>query len=101
MPFWKGCNRHVEYVDQRHQGLERVPDDIHRYARSLEELLLDANHIKDLPKVVGTFLEICVLALSDGPPRIPHATHAVHSTHMALLGWRRAVVRRRGWLLRM
>jgi len=51
MPFWKGCNRHVEYVDQRHQGLERVPDDIQRYARSLEELLLDANHIKDLPKV--------------------------------------------------
>jgi len=51
MPFWKGCNRHVEYVDQRHQGLERVPDDIQRYARSLEELLLDANHIKDLSKV--------------------------------------------------
>jgi len=55
MPFWKGCNRHVEYVDQRHQGLERVPDDIQRYARSLEELLLDANHIKDLPKVGLTF----------------------------------------------
>ena len=53
MPFWKGCSRHVEYVDQRHQGLERVPDDIHRYARSLEELLLDSNHIKDLPKVAG------------------------------------------------
>jgi len=56
MPFWKGCNRHVEYVDQRHQGLERVPDDIQRYARSLEELLLDANHIKDLPKVAPIFV---------------------------------------------
>jgi len=58
MPFWKGCNRHVEYVDQRHQGLERVPDDIHRYSRSLEELLLDANHIRDLPKVVTMFLSV-------------------------------------------
>jgi len=56
MPFWKGCNRHVEYVDQRHQGLERVPDELHRYARSLEELLLDANHIKDLPKVAAVVL---------------------------------------------
>jgi len=60
MPFWKGCNRHVEYVDQRHQGLERVPDDIQRYARSLEELLLDANHIKDLPKVRYDLFLFCV-----------------------------------------
>ena len=43
-------------MDQRHQGLERVPDELHRYARSLEELLLDANHIKDLPKVAAVVL---------------------------------------------
>jgi len=61
MPFWKGCNRHVEYVDQRHQGLERVPDELHRYARSLEELLLDANHIKDLPKVAAVVLILSFL----------------------------------------
>jgi len=33
-----------------------VPDELHRYARSLEELLLDANHIKDLPKVAAVVL---------------------------------------------
>lgn len=28
-----------------------VPDEIYRYSRSLEELLLDANQLRDLPKV--------------------------------------------------
>ena len=51
IPIFKGCNRHVEYVDKRHSSLACVPDDILRYARSLEEVLLDANHIRDLPKV--------------------------------------------------
>ena len=50
--FLKGCNRQVEYVDKRHCTLSTVPEDIMRYARSLEELLLDANHIRDLPKVM-------------------------------------------------
>jgi len=39
----------VEYVDKRHCSLNNVPEDIMRYARSLEELLLDANHLRDLP----------------------------------------------------
>lgn len=51
IPIFKGCNRQVEYVDKRHCSLLSVPDDILRYSRSLEELLLDANHISDLPKV--------------------------------------------------
>lgn len=51
IPIFKGCNRQVEYVDKRHCSLPCVPDDILRYSRSLEELLLDANHIRDLPKV--------------------------------------------------
>ncbi|KMQ85994.1 protein lap4, partial [Lasius niger] len=50
IPIFKGCNRQVEYVDKRHCSLPCVPDDILRYSRSLEELLLDANHIRDLPK---------------------------------------------------
>ena len=50
-PFIKGCNRQVEYVDKRHCSLSAVPEDIMRYSRSLEELLLDANHLRDLPKV--------------------------------------------------
>lgn len=51
IPIFKGCNRQIEYVDKRHSSLPTVPEDILRYARSLEELLLDANHIRDLPKV--------------------------------------------------
>ena len=41
----------VEYVDKRHCSLNSVPEDIIRYARSLEELLLDCNRLRDLPKV--------------------------------------------------
>lgn len=51
IPLFKGCNRQVEYVDKRHCSLQTVPDEIMRYSRSLEELFLDANHIRDLPKV--------------------------------------------------
>lgn len=52
IPIFKGCNRQVEYVDKRHCSLPTVPEDVLRYSRSLEELLLDANHIRDLPKVI-------------------------------------------------
>lgn len=52
IPIFKGCNRQVEFVDKRHCSLPNVPEDIMRYSRSLEELLLDANHIRDLPKVI-------------------------------------------------
>lgn len=51
IPIFKGCNRQVEFVDKRHCSLPTVPEEILRYSRSLEELLLDANHIRDLPKV--------------------------------------------------
>lgn len=53
--IFKGCNRQVEYVDKRHCSLPNVPEDLWRYSRSLEELLLDANHIRDLPKVLLSF----------------------------------------------
>lgn len=55
IPIFKGCNRQVEYVDKRHCSLPNVPEEILRYSRSLEELLLDANHIRDLPKVIFNF----------------------------------------------
>lgn len=51
IPLFRACNRHVEYIDRRHSNLNNVPDDVFRYARTLEELLLDANQIRDLPKV--------------------------------------------------
>lgn len=59
IPIFKGCNRQVEYVDKRHCSLPTVPEDILRYSRSLEELLLDANHIRDLPKVVLILYFVC------------------------------------------
>ena len=48
IPF---CNRNVEQIDKRHCNLTSVPDDILRYKHTLEELLLDANQLQDLPKV--------------------------------------------------
>jgi protein scribble len=60
--IFKGCNRQVEYVDKRHCSLPSVPEDLWRYSRSLEELLLDANHIRDLPKV--SFLNILFICWS-------------------------------------
>lgn len=53
IPLWR-CNRHVEVIDKRHCSLLYVPDEIYRYERSLEELLLDANQLRDLPKVSRT-----------------------------------------------
>ena len=34
-----------------------VPEDVYRYARTLEELFLDANQIKDLSKVCDTEID--------------------------------------------
>ena len=61
IPLFKGCNRHVEYIDKRHSSLSEVPEDILRYSRSLEELLLDANHLRDLPKVRSDYIHGCEL----------------------------------------
>lgn len=51
IPFWKACNRHVDYIDKSHCNLITVPDDVLRYGRSLEELILDANQLRELPRV--------------------------------------------------
>ena len=41
----------VHCLDYRHSNLEDVPSDVFLYERTLEELLLDANQIRDLPRV--------------------------------------------------
>lgn len=51
LPLWKACNQQVDYLDKRHCNLLAVPDDILRYTNTLEELLLDANQINELPRV--------------------------------------------------
>uniref|UniRef100_A0A336KF30 CSON005523 protein n=1 Tax=Culicoides sonorensis TaxID=179676 RepID=A0A336KF30_CULSO len=65
IPIFKGCNRQIEYVDKRHCSLPSVPEEILRYSRSLEELLLDANHIRDLPKNFFRLHRLRKLGLSD------------------------------------
>ncbi|XP_029955852.1 protein scribble homolog isoform X12 [Salarias fasciatus] len=74
IPLWR-CNRHVESVDKRHCNLQTVPDEIFRYTRSLEELLLDANQLKELPKPFFRLLNLRKLGLSDNeiqrlPPEV-------------------------------
>uniref|UniRef100_A0A8D8M1Z3 Protein lap4 n=1 Tax=Cacopsylla melanoneura TaxID=428564 RepID=A0A8D8M1Z3_9HEMI len=82
IPIFKGCNRQVEYVDKRHCSLPNVPEDILRYSRSLEELLLDANHIRDLPKNFFRLNRLRKLGLSDNeihrlPPEIQNFENLV------------------------
>uniref|UniRef100_UPI0037E8F61D protein scribble homolog isoform X2 n=1 Tax=Semicossyphus pulcher TaxID=241346 RepID=UPI0037E8F61D len=74
IPLWR-CNRHVESVDKRHCSLQTVPDEVFRYSRSLEELLLDANQLKELPKPFFRLLNLRKLGLSDNeiqrlPPEV-------------------------------
>ncbi|XP_069368713.1 protein scribble homolog isoform X26 [Paralichthys olivaceus] len=74
IPLWR-CNRHVESVDKRHCNLATVPDEVFRYSRSLEELLLDANQLKELPKPFFRLLNLRKLGLSDNeiqrlPPEV-------------------------------
>ncbi|XP_072175849.1 uncharacterized protein [Diadema setosum] len=65
MPLFRACNRHVEYIDKRHCNLPAVPDDVYRYARTLEELRLDANQIRDLPRHFFRLTNLRILGLSD------------------------------------
>ena len=53
---WR-CNRQVDSLDRSHCSLTFVPDEVYRYDRSLEELFLDANQIKDLPRVITKLLK--------------------------------------------
>ncbi|XP_065942305.1 protein scribble homolog isoform X17 [Magallana gigas] len=75
IPLFKACNRQVDYIDRRHCSLTDVPDDVLRYTRSLEELLLDANQLKDLPKGFFRLVQLRKLSLSDNeiarlPPEV-------------------------------
>uniref|UniRef100_A0A8D0H687 Scribble planar cell polarity protein n=1 Tax=Sphenodon punctatus TaxID=8508 RepID=A0A8D0H687_SPHPU len=73
-PLWR-CNRQVEALDRRHCSLQAVPEEIYRHSRSLEELLLDANQLRDLPKPFFRLLNLRKLGLSDNeiqrlPPEV-------------------------------
>jgi protein scribble len=64
IPFTR-CNRHVEIIDKRHQNLTSFPDDIIRYYRTLEELLLDSNQLHELPKGFYKLTQLRKLDISD------------------------------------
>ncbi|XP_016135498.1 protein scribble homolog [Sinocyclocheilus grahami] len=81
IPLWR-CNRHVESVDKRHCSLTAVPDEIYRYNRSLEELLLDANQLRELSKPFFRLHNLRKLGLSDNeiqklPPDVANFTQLV------------------------
>lgn len=46
----RGLNQNLQYVDRRNNNLKEVPDEI-LASKNLEELQLDSNHIRVLPKV--------------------------------------------------
>lgn len=64
LPMLK-CGRQVDYIDRRHCSLVAVPDEILRNARTLEELLLDANQIRELPKAFFRLTKLQKLTLAD------------------------------------
>ncbi|XP_028404965.1 protein scribble homolog isoform X2 [Dendronephthya gigantea] len=76
---WR-CNRQVEYIDRRHANLVFIPDEIYRYERYLQELYLDANQIKDLPRAFFRLYNLTHLGISDNeiarlPPEIGNLTN--------------------------
>ncbi|PAV80793.1 hypothetical protein WR25_03350 [Diploscapter pachys] len=75
------CNRQIDSLDRRQNNLQQVPHDIERY-RSLEELLLAMNHIKELPKPLFRLPRLRLLDLSDNdiycvPPEIANLANLV------------------------
>jgi len=78
LPLLKACNQQVDYVDKRHCNLFSVPDDVLRYANTLEELMLDANQIRELPRVclVSSVLSAGIAVAAQAIPPVP--------THFAL-----------------
>lgn len=55
----------MDYIDKSHCNLQNIPDDVLRHERYLEELLLDANQIQELPKAIFRMYKLRKLILSD------------------------------------
>ena len=55
----------VRVLDYRHCSLENVPADVFNWERTLEELYVDANQIRDLPRVrhISLFNIACMCTL--------------------------------------
>ncbi|OQV22282.1 Protein lap4 [Hypsibius exemplaris] len=62
-----GCstNRQVEKLDKSHCDLHEIPEEVLRAHKSLEECILDANHLASLPKAFFRLIRLRKLGLSD------------------------------------
>lgn len=53
--MFKACigfrSRRVEYLDKTHCNLARIPEEVYRNERWLEELIMDMNMIQEFPPV--------------------------------------------------
>lgn len=52
-------------LDYRHSSLNDVPSDVFTHERTLEELRLDSNHIRDLPRVCSAWFKSNYQGLKD------------------------------------
>ncbi|VBB25787.1 unnamed protein product [Acanthocheilonema viteae] len=70
----------MDMLDRRQCNLQSIPHDIDRNARTLEEMYLDCNHIKDLDKPLFRCRKLKILSLSENevirlPSDIAHLTY--------------------------
>jgi len=82
IPFFKTCNRQVDYIDKSYCSLTTVPEDIMRFSKTLEELYLNSNHIRELPKSFFRLIKLRKLSLHDNefkvlPPDIGNFIYLV------------------------
>ena len=59
------CNRRVDTFEKTHNFMTHIPEEIYRHSRTLQELYLDSNNIKDLPKQFFKLVNLKKLSLSD------------------------------------
>lgn len=69
-------------LDYSHKNLLNVPTEIYEHAQTLEDLYLDANQLKDLPKALFTLQHLKVLNISDNeiismPSNVSNLVHLV------------------------
>lgn len=59
------CNRRVETIEKKHCFMTQIPHEIYRHSRTLQELKLDSNNIKELPPQFYKLTALRILTLSD------------------------------------
>ena len=66
-PCLRPQEEEVRVLDYRHSSLDQVPPEVFNFERTLEELYVDANNIRDLPRVQNsyTFDGVFTLSYSD------------------------------------